>query len=574
MHFFAVAARAMRRVLIDAAESRRARKRGGGAAPVPLDETIAAPERRLDDLLALDEALDRLEQVDPRQVRVVECRVLAGLSLDETAAVLGVSRRRSAATGRLRAPGSIGRWRPIGRHAGERHRGPRTPAAHQRVFSAVVGLDAAHREAALADLCRDDRALAADVRSLLAAHETRGFVDELAERLAGATQRDETVPARIGRYDILDTIGRGGMGVVFKGKDAQLDRLAAIKVMAAGGGTDAGRRLLREARLAASLDHPSVVTIYEVGVTSEGNVFLAMAYYDGETLADRLARGAPPVPAVLPIAQAIAEGLAAAHARGITHRDLKPANVLLPISGGVKIVDFGIAQRADPEETRTGVLRGTPAYMAPEWLRGEAADPRGDVWAFGIMLHEMLTGARPDADAVASLQPHAPRAADRWPAAIPPPLAQVAARALSLDPRARYRDGAELVTALAEAAAGSGGDVPAVSLPTPLTRFLGREREVDDIARRLTAARLLTLTGPGGTGKTRLALQVASRVSALYAGGAAFVPLAATADPAFVCSAIARALSVEERPNAQALDTLVRFCGTGTCCSCSTTSNM
>jgi eukaryotic-like serine/threonine-protein kinase len=199
----------------------------------------------------------------------------------------------------------------------------------------------------------------------------------------------------LGRYRVLEQIASGGMGTVYRAHDAALDREVALKVLSDHLSLDpeARGRFFLEARAAAALDHPHVCTIYEVG--EDGSPFLAMPLYRGETLKQRIAHGALPVAEALGIAQAIAEGLGAAHARGVVHRDVKPGNVMLTRDGGVKLLDFGIATVAAHAAPRSAVVAGTLPYMAPETARGSRGDARSDLWSLGVVIFEMLAGARP-----------------------------------------------------------------------------------------------------------------------------------------------------------------------------------
>jgi serine/threonine-protein kinase len=154
------------------------------------------------------------------------------------------------------------------------------------------------------------------------------------------------------------------------------------------------RRFTEEARAASRLDHPRIVAVHEIGRGEDDRLFIAMAYHEGETLRDRIGRGALPVPEVVRIAGDVADGLSAAHAQGIVHRDIKPENILLTVRGAC-IVDFGIAKVAGETMTRTGAALGTAAYMSPEQTRGTGVDHRSDLWSLGVVLYEMLTGQRP-----------------------------------------------------------------------------------------------------------------------------------------------------------------------------------
>lgn len=250
------------------------------------------------------------------------------------------------------------------------------------------------------------------------------------------------------RYDIQHELGRGGMGVVYAAHDRRLDRRVALKFVAsppAMGDSDAtgeGRhdRFLHEVRAASALDHPHICTIYDAGETGNGRTYLVMACYDGETLDARLRRGPMPLPEVLQTGSEIAQALAAAHDARIVHRDLKPANVMLTPTQGVKLLDFGIAKLRDATSlTPAGGAIGTPAYAAPEHVRGDPIDEAADVWALGVLLHEMLTGRHPfEGPTPASilyriLEDDAPA----LPEPVPEPVAQCIDRCLQKSPTDR-----------------------------------------------------------------------------------------------------------------------------------------
>ena len=202
----------------------------------------------------------------------------------------------------------------------------------------------------------------------------------------------------VSHFRVLELLGAGGMGAVYRAEDTRLGRIVALKLPLPAQLQDAsGRsRFLREARAVAALDHPNVCDVHEVGESDEGQLFLAMPHYGGETLKERLAReGALPEAEAAAIARQIAAGLAAAHRAGIVHRDLKPGNVMLLPGGSLKILDFGLAKVSGASVTATGDRLGTASYMAPEQVRGGAVDERADLWALGVMLYEMLAGRRP-----------------------------------------------------------------------------------------------------------------------------------------------------------------------------------
>ena len=210
---------------------------------------------------------------------------------------------------------------------------------------------------------------------------------------------------RLAHYEIAEPIGQGGMGIVYRAHDTRLGRDVALKVLPEELAAEPDRldRFRREARALAALDHPNIVTVYSVEEDA-GVVFLTMALVDGQNLEARLRVGRLTLPEFFDVAAQLADALAAAHGKGIIHRDLKPANVMVTGEGRVKILDFGLAKRAGPPgadadvtelKTDAGIVMGTAAYMSPEQAQGQPLDHRSDIFSLGVMLYEMLAGARP-----------------------------------------------------------------------------------------------------------------------------------------------------------------------------------
>src|SRR3989454_2466046 len=214
---------------------------------------------------------------------------------------------------------------------------------------------------------------------------------------------------KLGRYEIRSQIGEGGMGEVYRARDEKLNRDVAIKVLPATFSQDAERlrRFEQEAQATSALNHPNILAVYDVG-THEGAPYVVSELLEGETLRDRLSGGGLTVRRAIEYARELASGLAAAHEKGIVHRDLKPENVFVTADGRVKILDFGLAKLTQPDfgasdatglataspGTEPGVVLGTVGYMSPEQVRGAPVDHRSDVFSFGAILYEMLTGAR------------------------------------------------------------------------------------------------------------------------------------------------------------------------------------
>jgi len=248
----------------------------------------------------------------------------------------------------------------------------------------------------------------------------------------------------ISHYRILEKLGAGGMGVVYKAEDTTLQRTVALKFLPPEltRDADAKQRFLHEARAAARLDHPNICAVYEVG-ESDGQLFLAMACYDGMTLREKLKAGPLPWAEAAALALQAAAGLAHAHGKGIVHRDIKPANLFLTTDGTVKILDFGLAKLAGASAlTQTGTTVGTAHYMSPEQARGEAVDARSDLWSLGVVLYELMAGRPPFRGEYAQaviygiLNEAPPPLAELAPGA-PAALRGVVAKCLAKDPAAR-----------------------------------------------------------------------------------------------------------------------------------------
>jgi eukaryotic-like serine/threonine-protein kinase len=265
--------------------------------------------------------------------------------------------------------------------------------------------------------------------------------------------------ARVGSYEVLALIGEGGMGKVWRARHIALGRDDAIKVLPDVFATDVDRvtRFRREAHVLASLNHPNIAHVYGLEII-DGAPALVMELVEGPTLAERLATGAIPLDETLSIARQISEALEAAHDRGVVHRDLKPANIKLRPDGGVKVLDFGLAKTTDPTAatldvtnaatvapaTQVGVILGTAAYMAPEQAQGKSVDKVADVWSFGAVLYEMLSGQRAfDAGDVSTTLARVIEREPDWaalPALTPAGIRQLLRRCLEKDRRRRLRD--------------------------------------------------------------------------------------------------------------------------------------
>lgn len=338
----------------------------------------------------------------------------------------------------------------------------------QRLFADILALPAHERASFIERECAGQDEVAEEVRGLLGAHEAAsarpGFLAGLDREAAARLIREgEAVAAdqahlangtELGHYTIEGMLGEGGMGVVYLAHDRRLDRKVALKLLPPHLRADgeARRRLADEARAASGLDHPNVAPIYDIVDSDDGPSFIAMAYCEGPTLKEILAGGALPEAEAVAIVRQIADGLSAAHGRGVIHRDIKPANIIVAPGGWARIVDFGIARLMDSVVAEEVATPGTIAYMSPEQTTGGEIDHRSDLWSLGVVFHEMLTGRRPfegqsDAALLRAIRTES-APADAHP---------VVRRALDKDPAARYQSAGALLSDLEPPAGGTAG---------------------------------------------------------------------------------------------------------------------
>jgi predicted ATPase/serine/threonine protein kinase len=389
--------------------------------------------------------------------------------------------------------------------------------------------------------------------------------------------------SRLGRYEIRSLLGAGGMGEVYLAHDAQLQRPVALKVLAEAvrQDEDLRKRLELEARAASALNHPNILTVYDIGEEGDER-FIATEYVDGVTLRQRLSRAQPALREVIEIGTQVASALAAAEGVGLVHRDIKPDNIMLRRDGYVKLLDFGLArtnkQPPPPDHKKTDpyTVRGTVFYMSPEQLRGMVLDTRSDIWSTGVVLYELVSGRLPfegdsTTDTAASILRNDPAMLvhqDGTPVA--PRLAHIVARAMTKDRQQRYQTAQEMFDDLqrlradldrnAELVIGTDEsrlatteqvpvfELPQTNLPHKMTPLVGRDAERDDVLSLLRRddVRLVSLTGPGGTGKTRLSIEIGNELLREMDDGVWWVSLAPIRDPRLVLSEIAAVLDVAE----------------------------
>ena len=415
------------------------------------------------------------------------------------------------------------------------------------------------------------------------------------------------------KYKIISAIGAGGMGEVFLAEDKSLGRKAALKFLSAEFAAEREHldRFFREARAASALNHPNICTIYEINET--GKVpFIAMEYIEGETVAEMIRRRKRNVRQTLDIAIQVAGALAEAHASGIVHRDIKPANIILNQRGHVKILDFGLAKKTLSEGddgtrqhiTNAGVILGTASYMSPEQARGLEVDGRSDLWSFGVCLYEILTGKQPFTgdtvtDTFAAILTREPTPPSAYFFDIPDELDRIILKTLNKAKELRHENAGELMSDLQALqkkleleggqtessgsaalidekteefeAASTGRDIPKVTdedlkkqnlrpnnLTATYSQIIGRENEITAISRLLLQddVRLVTMTGIGGTGKTRLSRAVAERMLLDFDDGVFFVEMEAVTQADVVASTIATPLGIKEEAGKPVLEML------------------
>lgn len=479
------------------------------------------------------------------------------------------------------------------------------------IFQAAVELPPEERSAYLDERCPDDPDIRAEIDRLLNSYESSFLEDPAVGVLGAALDSGLQSGATIGHYRILSKIGSGGMGEVYLAEDGKLGRRVAIKLLpeTLTEDEDRLRRFEQEARTASALNHPNILTVFEIGDIGK-TLYIATEYIDGETLRSRLNRGRLSVSESLEIAIQCASALVAAHEEGIIHRDIKPENIMLRRDGLVKVLDFGLAKLSPPAakpagpdivhdatterhvHTAPGVIMGTVQYMSPEQTRGRATDPRTDIWSLGCVLYEMLAGRAPfvgesSADLIAEIVKVRPAPFSNGHSDIPQSLSNLVDRMLEKEAEARYQSSGELVselkalrrdlevrleiahvTRLSLEQTGtcvtpgySECQARSVIISGKHFTLVGRHREISQLRELILMpqVRLVTLTGLGGTGKTTIARVVADEIRSSFQGDVVFVELASVAHPDNVLSAIFQALHLKEAGNKPNLEVLIDY---------------
>ena len=352
----------------------------------------------------------------------------------------------------------------------------------KQIYHSALELEPGRREVYLKEACAEDESLFKEVASLLAQEGSSGGLfespafDAVAQALAqdqAQKPQENLIGQTLSHYRIEGKIGEGGMGVVFLAQDSSLHRKVALKFLPPEMQKDAlaRKRFLREARSAAALDNPYICSIHEVG-EFEGRDFIVMEYVDGQMLTDKLRRGRLPLNQALQIAAEVSEALQTAHSKGIIHRDLKPSNIMIMKTGHAMVMDFGLAKQivssagiesqeeSATEMTRSGMTLGTLAYMSPEQLRGEEVDARSDIFSFGLVLYEMLTGTHPfrkesPMETASAILHEKPKPVNAITKGIPADLEKLIARCLRKEADRRIQHMGDVKLALLELKEGS-----------------------------------------------------------------------------------------------------------------------
>ena len=377
-----------------------------------------------------------------------------------------------------------------------------TPELWQKVdklLEQALEREPSKRAAFLDEACDGDAALRQEVESLLSAHgKAEGFTEAGPMRTPGKrTGVDEgqlLTGRQIGHYQILSRLGEGGMGVVYKARDTLLSRTVALKALPPElvNDPERKRRFVQEAKAASSLNHPNIITVYDI-VGDEGVDFIVMEYVAGQTLAEILASKRLALDDALKYAVQIASALAAAHGAGVVHRDLKPGNIMVDGQGVVKVVDFGLAKLAarkvlgelsDAQATKTdtafgteeGAILGTVAYMSPEQAEGKPVDGRSDIFSFGALLYELITRRRAfQADSslaiLTAILREDPKPASSVARGIPPELDRIVERCLRKDPERRFQSAADLKVTLEDLRGEIRQRKPSVEADSPRRRW-------------------------------------------------------------------------------------------------------
>ena len=481
----------------------------------------------------------------------------------------------------------------------------------KEIFQAALDVAPERRVGYLDEVCAGDGVLRREVERLLESLDSqfleRPAVAQVAESLV-AKNCQLTDGQNIGHYEIIELIGSGGMGEVYLARDKKLDRRVAVKILNQQFSNDKSnlQRFIREAKSASALNHPNIITIYEIG-EADSTLFIVTEYIEGKTLRAHIKQNSFALGNVLDIGIQIASALRTAHAVNIVHRDIKLENIMIRPDGLVKILDFGIAKLVEKrfesidsdatteieQQTAEGMIIGTAAYMSPEQAQGKEVDARSDIFSFGVVLYEMVTGQQAftgenTIDIIVKILHQEPTALNKLLPGIHPALERIINKTIRKDRDERYQPTKDLVDDLKTLQRLIESETKPELLPTQLEEInaetqiykaetnkedleippnnltknpspiIGREKEIQEIKDLLKNVniRLVTMTGIGGTGKTTLAQAVARDLLNEFLDGVFFVALAAITNPELVASTIAQPLGLKEAGGKPILEVL------------------
>ncbi len=475
----------------------------------------------------------------------------------------------------------------------------------EKIYHAALEISPSKRESFFNEFCGGDEELCREVKSLLSFEKSSdNFFDTppesfVAEMFSQKNNHTNLIGKAINQYKIISLLGKGGMGEIFLANDTKLDRKVALKILPSefAENTDRMNRFVREAKTASALNHPNIITIYEIGALKDTH-YIATELIEGETLTKHFKTAPLNLKNALDIFIQMASALNAAHRAGIIHRDIKPENVMIRPDGLVKILDFGIAKLSadlalnskqipnskfqipnltsealtEIKSTTPGMIIGTVNYMSPEQARGKTVDARSDIFSFGIVLYEVLTGKKPfegetAMDTISAILHLEPLSLNQLLPELPSAVEQIINKTLRKNTDERYQTAKDLLTDLRSVKQRLdyeeiersitpvipepeiiSENLPPNNLSSALSSLIGREAEVAEIMDLLSQpnTRLLTITGVSGTGKTRISQAIAHESLAEFSEGVYFINLAAIANSALVVPLIGQTLGLRE----------------------------
>jgi predicted ATPase/tRNA A-37 threonylcarbamoyl transferase component Bud32 len=459
----------------------------------------------------------------------------------------------------------------------------------EHLVEQALSLPPENRAALLEKECASDEKLKKEVESLLLQSDTADtFISDITENVVSPSIAEmmeekirrmnedhiEMIGQNVAHYQITEILGSGGMGVVYKARDTRLDRTVALKFLSEKNVKRKAEKekLFREAKAAAALNHPNIATIYEIN-ESDGLIFISMEYVDGVTLRCKIKEHTIPAIEALNYACEIAGALSEAHEKGVIHRDIKPENIMLDSRNRIKVMDFGLAHFGGFDEKSLSITcAGTPDYMPPEMIRDKVVGPKGDLWSLGVVMYEMLSGKHPFEDKTRASVLHSILHDEVTPLRklekkISEEVDTLVGNLLRKDPNDRCESAADFLTdcqsLLNKSTPGPGryrkSTPNTVHAPSPLTGFIGRKNELTELKKNLENHRLITLTGVAGSGKTRLAIELAHNLPEHVADRIHFIDLSSIRDPAAVMPAISRSLNLKEAAGRTISETLKSY---------------